>query len=72
MYAHTLKTIVHLLDTLDDGRDEIEDAGIRLEYINLTTPDNEGLIGQIQFDDDGHPFFSPEYDPSFDLIDTVF
>lgn len=64
IYAKTLVTIGGVIALLDRIGDELDDAGIALEDIVVNTADGERVIGRIQFDDDGHPFFVPQQLPN--------
>lgn len=61
MYKETLETILNLLSTFESGREEMEDAGIRIDGdgVPLVFPDGMDYIGHIKFDSDGHPYFQP-------------
>lgn len=57
IYSDTLRTTLALMDALEDGRDELDDAGIVLEPIELKDSTKGSPIGTIFLDTEGHPFF---------------
>lgn len=59
IYNNTLSVIGELVDFFDNepGINQLEDAGLAIEGIALTTADGERYVGHIYFDESGHPYF---------------
>lgn len=59
-YGETLATIGEFTKLVDLIVPFLEDAGIQIDEIPLTTEDGDRFIGRIYFDNDRHPYFVPQ------------
>lgn len=70
IYGHTLQTVLTLMNVLEDGSAELDEAGITVGPIALF--DNNGNeIGTIYDDFDGHPVWrsAQAFNPGIRVFD---
>lgn len=60
-YGNSLATVAGLMALLDNPFiiEELDDAGLAIEGIQITDAQKEHYVGNIEFDEDGHPVFYP-------------